>query len=319
MTSALLPVVSPYFKMRDEMSVQDGLIFKGMRVVVPKAARRELLRGIHNSHLGVNGCLNRERECLYWPGMTGDIKNHVSTCEACREYERGQTEETLKSHQTPSQPWQYIAPDLFELEGKSYLVKSDYFSDFFELDHLRSTTSVSVIRKLKKYFARHGIPEQLVTDNGPQFSSSDFLKFLSVWDFDPCTSSPRHSQSNDKAESAVKEAKKILLKCKKAGSDAFLALLHHRNTPPAGFQISPAQCLLNRRTRNLLPMSAGLLKPSVADEDTSHTKLRQHQQQQARYYNRGARDLNHLEKGDAVRVQPWQVGKKEWQELSRIT
>ena len=84
---------------------------------------------------------------------------------------------------------------------------SDYLSDFFELDNLRSTTSVSVIRKLKTHFARHGIPEQLVTDNGPQFSLSDFLKFSSEWDFDHCTSSPHCSQSNGKAESAVKEAR----------------------------------------------------------------------------------------------------------------
>jgi len=63
-------------------------------------------------------------------------------------------------------------------------VTSDYFSDFFELDHLRSTTSVSVIRKLKAHFARHGIPEQLVTDNEPLFSSTDFLRFSSEWDFD---------------------------------------------------------------------------------------------------------------------------------------
>ena len=103
--SALPPVVSPYFKMRDEKSVQNELIFKGERVVVPKAARGELLGIIHNSHLGVNGCLNRARECRYWPGMTGDIKNHVSTCEACREYERSQTKETLRSHETPSRPW----------------------------------------------------------------------------------------------------------------------------------------------------------------------------------------------------------------------
>ena len=61
--------------MRDELSVQNGLIFKAERVVVPKAARSGLLKSIHNSHLGVNGCLNRARECLYWPGMTGDIKN----------------------------------------------------------------------------------------------------------------------------------------------------------------------------------------------------------------------------------------------------
>ena len=110
--------------------------------------------------------------------MTGDIKNHASTCEACREYERSQTKETLKSHDTPVRPWQYVAADLFELEGKCYLVTTDYFSEFFELDHLRSTSSVSVIRKLKAHFARQGIPEQLVTDNGPQFFLFFFFCFF---------------------------------------------------------------------------------------------------------------------------------------------
>ena len=198
--------------MRDELSVHDGLIFKGERVVVPEAARSGLLKSIHNSHLGVNGCLNRARECLYWPGMTGDIKNYVSTCEACREYEQGQRKETLTSHEAPSRPWQFVAADLFELNGKSYLVTVDYFSDFFELDHLRSTSSVYVIKKLKGHFARHGIPEQLVTDNGPQFVSRHFLKFSKECDSEHRTSSPHHSQPNGKAESAVKQAKKILLK-----------------------------------------------------------------------------------------------------------
>ena len=125
-------------------------------------------------------------------------------------------------------------------------------SDFFKLDHLRSTTSVSVIRKLKAHFARRSIPEQLVTDTEPQFASSDFLKFSSEWDFEHLTSSLCHSPSNGKAESAVKEAKKILLKCKKAGSDTFLALLDHRKTPPSVIQIIPAQ--RNRRTRSLLSL-----------------------------------------------------------------
>ena len=114
--------------------------------MVPKAARSGFLKSIHNSHLGVNGCLNRMRECLYWPGMTGDIKNYVSTCEACREYEQGQRKETLISHEAPSRPWQFVAADLFELNGKSYLVTVDYFSDLFELNHLRSTSSVYVIK-----------------------------------------------------------------------------------------------------------------------------------------------------------------------------
>ena len=159
----------------------------------------------------------------------------------------------------------------------------------------------------------HGIPEQLVTDNGPQFVSRDFLKFSKEWDFEHRTSSPYHSQSNGKAESAVKQTKKILLKCSKTGSDAFLALLDHRNTPPASRQISPAQRLFSRKTRSLLLMTAALLKPSISDEDVTHTKLHRRQQQQAKYYNRGARDLQPLEPGDTVRVEPWRAGTKEWQ------
>ena len=243
--------------------------------------------------------------------MTGDIKNHVSTCEACREYEHSQTKETIMSHKTPNHPWQRIAVDLFEYDGKTYMVTSDYFSDFFKLDNLRSTTSVFVIKKPKAHFTRHGIPEQLISDNGPQFVSHDFLKFSQEWDFEHLMSSPHHSQANGKAENTVKEAKKILKKCRKAQSDTFLALLDHRNTPSTGIQISPAQRLFNRRTRSLLPMSAGLLKPSVTD--LTRTKLRERQQQQARYYNRGACDLDPLEAGDPVRIKPWQIGKSEWQ------
>ena len=139
----------------------------------------------------------------------------------------------------------------------------DYFSDFFEFDHLRSTTSVYVIKKLKRHFAKHSIPKQLVTDNGPQFVSPDFMKFSKEWDFEDRTSSPHHSQSNGKAESAVKQPKKILLKCSKTGSDEFLAFMDHKNTPPANIQVSPAQRLFSRRARSLLPMTTALLKPSV--------------------------------------------------------
>ena len=64
----------------------------------------------------------------------------------------------------------------------------------------------------------------------------EILKSMGLWSPHQKLS-PRHSQSNGKAERAVKEAEKILLKCKKAGSDAFLALLDRRNTPPSGIQI----------------------------------------------------------------------------------
>ena len=177
----------------------------------------------------------------------------------------------MMSPETPNRPWQRAAADLFEFDGKTYLVTLDCYSDFFALDYLRSPSSVYVIRKLKAHFARHGIP-----DNGSQFTSRDFLKFSRDWDFEHLTSSPHRSQGNGKAESAVKEAKKILRKCRASRSDAFLALLDHRNTPPASVQVSPAQRLFNRRTRSLLPMTANLLAPqAVSDNELCRAKFEQ--------------------------------------------
>ena len=112
------------------------------------------------------------------------------------------------------------------------MVASDYYSEFFELDHLRSTSYVYVNKKLKSDFARHGIPEQLVSDNGSQFKPRDFMKFSKEWDFEHRASSPHPHQANGKWQMA----KKILTKCKRSGSEAFLALLDHRNTPLTGIQ-----------------------------------------------------------------------------------
>jgi transposase InsO family protein len=184
--------------------------------------------------------------------MSNDIKNHVSTCEACREYERSQPKETLCRHEVPNRPWQRVGIDLLELERKHYLVTADYFSDFFELHHLKNISSLHVNRKIKSHFARHGITEQVITDNGPQFVAHDFQIFTKEWDFEHVTCSLYHSQANGKVESAVKEAKKILRKSKKAKSDAFLAVLDDRNTPSASMKSSPAQRLLNEPSANLV-------------------------------------------------------------------
>ena len=112
----------------------------------------------------------------------------------------------------------------------------------------------------------------------------------------------------------MKEAKKILRKRRASGSDAFVALLNHCNTPLASVQVSPGQHLFNRRTRSLLPMTANLLAPQpVSDNKLCRTKLEQRKQQQAQFYNRGAVDLDPLRRGDLVRLKPFQLGNRKWQ------
>jgi len=308
-----LPVqISPYFNIRDEMTVQDGLVIRGERVVVPTSLRRELKQAIHSSHVGIEGCLRRARECLYWPGMSADIKQFIAACEICRTYEVTQQKEPLMPQDLPSRPWEKVATDLFKWNKGDYLVTVDYFSNFFEIDALENTEAKTVIKKIKGHFARYGIPCQLISDNGPQFTSEEFRKFAKTWGMEHYTSSPYNSKANGKAESAVKTAKRLMQKARDSKSDPYLALLDYRNTPSPSIGSSPAQRLMNRRTRTLLPMMETLLRPrSTSYQDRA--KMQTQQDKQCEHYNKTARDLKPLEEGDVVRMKPFQLGEKKWQ------
>ena len=214
------------------------------------------------------------------------------------------------SHEIPDRPWAKVAVDLFQFGNKDYLVTVDYFSSFFEIDQMYSTTSETVIKKLKGHFARYGIPDKFVSDNGPQFVSEEFGAFAQSYGFRHTCSSPHHHQSIGKVESAVKQAKKTLRLSRVSGNDFYLALLDVRNTPQEGFHSSPAQRMMNRRTRTTLPVSTSLLKPHVPE--STMQSIRRNQAKQRHYYNRGAKSLEQLRQGDRVKLQPFTPGQREW-------
>ncbi len=300
----------PYFHCRDELTIQDGIIFRGERVVIPKVLRKDLLVQLHASHIGTEGCLRRARECIYWPGMNSAVKDHVAKCDICRGNDVEQAKEPMLTHSVPDRPWSKVGTDLFVLDNHNYLVTVDYFSNFWEIDHLTDTKSLTVINKLKGQFARHGIPNTCVSDNGPQFSSEEFQKFARDWNFSHITSSPAYPQSNGKAEQAVKMAKSLLKKAKQSKSDPYMAILDFRNTPTQGINASPAQRLMSRRTRTLLPTSNQLLSPEVATG--SAEKLVLLKRKATKYYNKGAKHLPTLQRGDSVRISPKTTSDKLW-------
>jgi hypothetical protein len=311
--SELPSQAAPYFHMRDELCVQDGLIFKGERIVIPATLRSDMKKAVHTSHLGIGSCLRRARECLYWPGMSEEIKTYISTYDPCRKFETNQQKETLMPEEIPQRPWGKVGCDLFSFNNYEYLVTVDYYSNFFELDTLgHSLTAVKVIKKLKGQFARHGLPEALVSDNGPQFSSEEFKAFAVQWDFEHYTISPGNSRANGKAESAVKAAKSLLRKTRDANEDHYLALLELRNTPTQDVNSSPAQRLFNRRTRTRLPMTTRLLQPRTANLETEHEKLKLNQSKRADNYNKHAKDLPNLNEGNTVRLKPFKLGDRSW-------
>ena len=290
--------LTPYYSMRDELSIYDGLVFKGERLVVPQQLRAEIKKDLHASHAGVEGCLRRARENVYWPGMNSELRHWISTCEPCRLFEISNGKETLMCHELPQRPWEKVAVDLFTLNQKDYLVTVDCYSGYWELDRLHSTDAGAVVKKLKSHFARHGSPCQLINDNGPQFVAAEFQRFTRAWDIEHRPTSPYNSKANGKAEAAVKSAKRLLRKTAQGGDDFYLGLLAERNIPSQGVGSSPVQRLMNRRTRTLLPTTGNLLEPRTLNTNHEREKLRDVQKRQARYYNNNAQDLPALSEGD---------------------
>ena len=135
----------PYYNVRDELTVQNNVIFRGERVVVSKSLRRDMLQRIHVSHLGIDGCQRRARECLYWPRMSSEVKDYAQQCDVCRSTDSMQQKEPLQPHDVPSRPWAKVAVGLFHLNGQQYPLIVDYFSGFWEVEPLQSTLSSNVI------------------------------------------------------------------------------------------------------------------------------------------------------------------------------
>ena len=109
---------------------------------------------------------------VYWPGMNKDIENFISTCSVCKSYQTDQQKEPMIIHKILSTPWEKVGCDLFDFEHKHYLVCVDNYSDYLEVDRIFGKKGKEVISRLKSQFARDGIPDQLISDNGPPFSSS---------------------------------------------------------------------------------------------------------------------------------------------------
>ena len=157
--------------------------------------------------------------------MTAEIKDYIAKCEVCATYQKEQPKEPLICQKIPSRPWETVGSDIFHFQGKDYLCTVDYYSNYFQVDSLEDKAVTEVIQVLKRHFARHGIPNRLVSDNGPAFNSFEFQHFAESCDMEHITSSSHYPQSNGKVENSVKTAKNLLKKSKAARLDIYLALL----------------------------------------------------------------------------------------------
>ena len=274
--------------------------------------RASVLDEIHGALMGESKSLSYARDYVFWPGMSAQVKDRVRSCGICNAFRNQQQKESLKLHDIPGLPWQTVGTDLFDYGGHTYLVVTDFYSKYLEVELIRQNTATCLINNLKKIFARYGIPAEVISDNGSQYSNTrnlfdsthQFKLFAKEWGFKHTTNSPGHPQSNGAAESAVQIAKRILKKADADGKDPFEGLLKYRNTPFEDIGLSPVQLLMSRRTRTMLPTHKRLLVPQLVSPDKVVKTLKARQDKTTAYYNQTARDLPPLEPGDRVRIRP---------------
>ena len=230
-----------FWNFRDELSVENQLLFKGDRVVIPSTLQPEILKHLHTGHMGTEKMQLCARSSVFWPGLTNEVKNITKSCEPCQKHAPKQRQEEILVHEpTATKPWSKLASDIFDIKGQSYIVIADYYSRFPYVKQLSNyITSKSIINVFKPLFADHGFCDILVTDNGSSYVSKEFTTFLEDCSIRHITSSPMYPQSNGFAESMVKVMKNLITKSVESNEDPNWALQAYRATPLSAIVYHP--------------------------------------------------------------------------------
>ena len=284
--------------------MENGLILKGCRVIIPAKLRNSYMEKLHTGHMGITKTQLRARDTIFWPKINQDIKNTVGCCHVCQKYQASQPKEPLIPHEVPPTPWTKLGSDIFYLNNRQYLIITDYTTKYAVIRQLpEPAPSGVVIRVHKNVFGELGIPRELVSDRGPHFNSHEFRKFCAEWGIQHSCSSPTYAQSNGAVERAIRTVKNIMKKAIESNEDPDLALLAWRSTPLDRNTKSPAELLLGRKVAVNLPVKAS----PVPDE--TRENWTQKRQQLIEDYNRHSRPLAPLQQNTHITYQDASVWK----------
>ena len=232
-----------YWDFRDELSTDDGLLLKGLRLIIPGELQEEYLSRLHEGHLSASKVQENAKQHMYWTGIDADIEDYTKRCQEC--IKRSQVaKEPLQPHDIPEGPWRKLGIDYFTFDGNSYVLICDYFSKFPFL--YRAKTSFWSLRdRLIDLFSIEGYPDEIVSDNGPPFQSKEFAKFLSGLGIKHTTSSPGYPRSNGFIEQHIQTVKNML--SKSSNTRSFQEVLADLRTTRIGMGLpSPAEILHGR-------------------------------------------------------------------------
>lgn len=264
----------PYWNRREELTIEADCVLWGLRVIIPMTLRPTLLKELHTEHLGIVKTKAVARSHFWWPHLDQEIEQMVNNCTTCQVNRHMPNKAPVHPWKWPEQPWERIHIDFAEKGKQQFLLVSDAYSRWPEVKLMTSTTATATVDVMRGLFAAYGLPQVVVSDNGPQLVSREFETFLEANGVKHIKSAPYNPASNGQAERLVQTFKQSLEKQKDCGYpvqqciDRFL--FSYRNTPSTTTGKTPAELFLKRGVRTRL----SLLKPKFsAQMQEKHTRV----------------------------------------------
>ena len=314
------PLNNEYTKYTESLYTCEGVVLYMDRVVMPRSLRKAALTNLHAAHQGTSTMELRAKKIMFWPGMSNDIHRTRAACADCNANAPSQAPLPSTPATPPSSPFEKIFGDYFDFAGHHYLVIGDRLSGWPEVYSTPKRSNMSgskgLIACLRALFATFGVPEEISSDRGPEFTSKDVKDFLERWGVHHRKSSAYFPQSNGRAEVAVKSTKRLLRSNIDASgnlnSDKFLrAMLQLRNTPDPDCNVSPAQIVFGRPLKDAFSFVNRLdkfrnqaINPIWREAwQLKEQALRARFVKSSEVLNRNARSLKKLSIGDRCFVQ----------------
>ena len=230
--------IKPFRRVRDELTIGvHNLILRGNRIVIPQSLQKRAIDFAHATHQGLVKTKSLLREKVWFPDIDRMVKDAIDQCLPCQATGSPPPPEPLQMTDMPDGPWQKIHVDFYGPlpSGEHLLVVIDRYSRYPEVEIVRSTKASSVIPKLDKMFATHGIPDTLTSDNGPPFNGSDYKRYLTTLGINKHSSTPRWPQGNAEVERFNQPLGKALKTATSEGKvwqqEINRFLLQYRTTP----------------------------------------------------------------------------------------
>ncbi|XP_050529608.1 uncharacterized protein LOC126899076 [Daktulosphaira vitifoliae] len=296
--------LKPYVTPKNEITLEQGCLLWGYRVIIPQKFHKNILAELHSCHIGMTSMKGLARSYFWWPTIDKDIENMVRDCYECTNVRPNPPKSTITQWRWPQRPRTRVHCDyLGPHRNKFILIFVDATSKWLEAFSVNSMTAQTVITKFSELFARFGILRTITTDGAKCFSGIEFENYCKKLGIRHLMGAPFHPASNGCAESGVKIVKQFLKKCSFSLNQLNKFLLMHRNTPQTTTHETPAKLMLGHSTRTIFDLLIPGTNEVVVDSQISQIKYGEN------------RNIN-VKEGDCVLVKDYRNTGENWQKAT---